>query len=72
MAEATVPRMRDSDVIFLIVKRLDQVATMMTRYEYGPELDRLVEESAEMLEWLADWMQQRNEASHPPPGEEEG
>ena len=55
-----VPKMRDSDVIYLISKRLDQVAGMMTRYEYGAELDRLVEESAEMLAWLAEWMGSRN------------
>lgn len=56
----TIPAMRVSDVIYLIAKRLDQVATMMTRREYGPELDRLVEESAEMLTWLAEWMQKRD------------
>lgn len=53
------PKMRDSDVIYLLVKRLDQVAGMMTRYEYGPEMDRLVEESSEMFLWLASHMEAR-------------
>ena len=53
MSAVEAPKMRDSDLIFLMVKRLEQVAVKMTRYEYDQELEDLMSESAEIFEWMA-------------------
>lgn len=47
------PMVRDSDVIYLAVKRLEAAADKMTRLEYDANVDRLLKEAAELLEWVA-------------------
>lgn len=45
------PAIRDSDLIYLAIKRLEAVAFKMQRYEYDAELDRMMTSAIEMFEW---------------------
>lgn len=45
------PAIRDSDLIYLSIKRLEAIADKMQRFQYDEELDRLMQECIEMFEW---------------------
>ncbi len=52
MTEA--PQIRDSDVIYLAVKRLEEIARKMQRLEYDDKLDQMMVEAAELFTWAAE------------------
>lgn len=47
------PPVRDSDLIYLAIKRLEVVADKMMRLEYDETLDQLMQEAADWFEWAA-------------------
>lgn len=47
------PAIRDSDLIYLSIKRLEAIAQKMTKLEYDEALDRMMTEAIEMFEWAA-------------------
>lgn len=51
--EREAPLIRDSDVIYLAVKRLDAIAGKMQRLEYDEKLDEMMREAADLFEWAA-------------------
>ncbi len=52
MTEA--PQIRDSDVIYLAVKRLEEIARKMQRLEYDDKLDQMMVEAAELFTWATE------------------
>lgn len=60
--ERQAPRMRDSDVIYLAIKRLEEVARKMQRLEYDDKLDQMLAEAAEFFTWMTSEIQSRQEA----------
>lgn len=59
-AEPLAPVIRDSDLIYLAIKRLEAVAAKMQRLEYDAELDTMMERAAELFQWAAWNMANRN------------
>lgn len=47
------PSVRDSDVIYLAIKRLEAVANKMMLRQYDSELDALMKEASDWFEWAA-------------------
>lgn len=45
------PGLRDSDVMYLAIKRLTAVADKMAKLEYDEDLDRLMEEANAFFDW---------------------
>lgn len=57
--EPEQPAIRDSDLIYLSIKRLEAVAEKMAKLEYDAELDRMMSSAMEMFEWVAWCMENR-------------
>ena len=51
--ERMSPPVRDSDIMWLAIKRLTAVAEKMQKREYDAELDELMATAAEWFEWAA-------------------
>jgi len=47
------PAIKDSDLIYLTVKRLEAVAAKMAKLEYDAELDKMMSSAVELFEWAA-------------------
>jgi hypothetical protein len=59
------PAFRDSDVIYLCIKRLEAVAQKMSRLEYDDELNTLMVEAGEWFDWLSQNVAAREAAQEP-------
>jgi hypothetical protein len=55
------PSLRDSDIIFIAVKRLERAAEMMQKFQYDIELEEHLEKAGELLAWVGWSMSQRGE-----------
>lgn len=47
------PAIKDSDLIYLTIKRLEAVAGKMAQLEYDSELDQMMESAIELFDWVA-------------------
>lgn len=57
------PAILDSDVIYVVIKRLERVADLMVSGRYGSELDGHLGAVAELLEWLSLSMRARQDGA---------
>ena len=47
------PAIKDSDLLYLSIKRLEACADKMAKLEYDGELDRMMASAMELFEWVA-------------------
>lgn len=52
MTRTTAPIVSHSDVVYMIVRRLERAADLMVKHEYGAELEENMAKVAELFEWL--------------------
>lgn len=48
----TPPSLRDSDLVFLAIRRMERVAEKMQKFEYDDELKRHIADADEWLQYL--------------------
>ena len=53
------PALADSDVIWLVIRRLERAAEMMQRHDYGPDLEEHLTKVTELMDWLQNVMAAR-------------
>lgn len=53
------PPLRDSDVMFVISKRFEQIGQRMIARDYT-EVEALMQETSEWMDWLHECIQQRD------------
>lgn len=58
--ERQSPPVKDSDLIWLAIKKLEAVAVKMTNHEYDEQLDELFNDAANWFEWAAFNIAKRN------------
>ena len=59
MAVPVSPALADSDVIWLVIRRLERAAEMMQRHDYGPDLEEHLTKVTELMDWLQNVMAAR-------------
>lgn len=59
MEDQEGPRLKDSDLVFLAIKRMERVAEKMQKFEYDDELNRHLEDADTWLQYLAKIIESR-------------
>ena len=52
MSEPGGPRLRDSDLVYLGIRRMERVAEKMQKLEYDSELEQHMNDASEWMEYL--------------------
>ncbi|GAA1807106.1 hypothetical protein [Nesterenkonia flava] len=60
-AALTAPTMNDSDIMRIIIGRLEKATRLMEDKDYGPELDEHLAKVEEILTWLTGVIEARKE-----------
>ena len=59
MEEQEGPRLKDSDLVFLAIKRMERVAEKMQKFEYDDELNTHLGDADTWLQYLAEVIKTR-------------